>query len=90
VRKIAFTKSFERDFKKASRSGIAFDELEGIIDLLRKDSPLPEYMRDHALSGQWKKIHARECHVKPDVLLVYAKPENELHLLRIASHSELF
>lgn len=90
MRKVAFTKSFKRDIKKVFRSGIDFEKLEGIINLLRKDMPLPEHMRDHALSGKWKTMNARECHVKPDVLLVYRKPENEIHLLRIGSHSELF
>jgi len=45
--------------------------------------------RDHRLSGAWD-AH-RECHLKPDLLLIYRKPEAEiLQLVRLGSHSELF
>ena len=45
--------------------------------------------RDHPLSGKWKSYW--ECHVKPDLLLIYKKPDsNALHLARLGSHSELF
>jgi mRNA interferase YafQ len=49
---------------------------------------LPERCRDHSLSGKWKAY--RECHLKPDLLLVYRKPDAEtLQLVRLGSHSEL-
>ncbi|MCQ2806414.1 type II toxin-antitoxin system YafQ family toxin, partial [Helicobacter pylori] len=41
-----------------------------------------------ALKGKWKPF--RECHIKPDVLLVYLVKDDELILLRLGSHSELF
>jgi mRNA interferase YafQ len=73
------------------RSGkYSIDDIENIIVMLMNDFTLPKHIKDHALSGSWQKIQARECHVKPDLLLVYAKPGNELHLLRLASHAELF
>lgn len=82
---------FRRDLKRIRRSGVdCIDDIERAVSLLLNDSSLPEYMRDHALSGQWKALQARECHIKPDLLLVYSKPENELCLLRLGSHSELF
>ena len=44
---------------------------------------------DHALSGNWNEY--RECHIKPDVLLIYKKQNlNSLRLARLGSHSELF
>ncbi|MCQ2946644.1 type II toxin-antitoxin system YafQ family toxin, partial [Helicobacter pylori] len=42
----------------------------------------------HALKGVWKPY--RECHIKADVLLVYLVKDDELILLRLGSHSELF
>lgn len=51
---------------------------------------LPIKYKDHAL--KWEYIWARECHIKPDLLLIY-KIENwelELLLLRMWSHSDLF
>ena len=60
---------------------------------LREDQgdsvPLPPSNRDHALTGDW--LGYRECHVKPDLLLIYKKPDDlTLRLARFRSHSELF
>ncbi|WP_157808371.1 type II toxin-antitoxin system YafQ family toxin, partial [Helicobacter pylori] len=41
-----------------------------------------------ALKGKWKPF--RECHIKADILLVYLVKDDELILLRLGSHSELF
>lgn len=63
--------------------------LPEILKLLLVDQPLPENNRDHALSGDWTGY--RECHVKPDLLLIYRKPDDDtLRLARFGSHSELF
>lgn len=44
--------------------------------------------RDHALTGEWKDH--RDCHVKPDLVLIYRKPDDAtLQLVRLGSHSEL-
>ena len=63
--------------------------LPEILKLLLVDESLPEKNRDHALSGDWAGY--RECHVKPDLLLIYRKPDADtLRLARLGSHSELF
>jgi len=51
---------------------------------------LPEKYVDHSLGGQYKGM--RECHLKPDALLIYSVSEKSqtLYLERIGSHSELF
>lgn len=49
----------------------------------------PSKYRDHALIGDWSGY--RECHLKPDLLLIYKKVEQSvLQLARLGSHSELF
>jgi len=49
---------------------------------------LPERLHDHALSGEW--ADCRDCHVKPDLVLIYRKPDaGTLELVRPGSHSEL-
>jgi mRNA interferase YafQ len=63
--------------------------LPEVAELLATDRPLKGKHRDHALSGNWKDH--RECHLKPDLLLIYKKPDDHtLRLVRIGSHSELF
>ena len=60
-----------------------------VVTLLLSDKVLPEHNRDHALSGDW--MGYRECHIKPDLLLIYRKPDADtLRLARLGSHSELF
>ena len=43
---------------------------------------------DHDLKGKW--LGFRECHIKPDLLLIYKKRDNCIQLVRIGSHSELY
>ena len=64
--------------------------LEKVIDTLLEENPLDEKYRDHALVGNY--VGFRECHIRPDWLLIY-KIEKErlvLTLTRTGSHSELF
>lgn len=63
--------------------------VSAIVSRLLSDHALPAGNRDHALSGDWAGY--RECHMKPDLLLVYRKPDaSTLRLARLGSHSELF
>lgn len=60
-----------------------------VVGLLLGDQGLPESNRDHALGGDWAGY--RECHIKPDLLLIYRKPDADtLRLARLGSHSEMF
>jgi mRNA interferase YafQ len=63
--------------------------LMSVLLALANDRPLELRHRDHDLSGDWAGY--RECHVKPDLLLIYRKPDaNTLRLARLGSHSDLF
>lgn len=84
--------AFKRDYKKVTttpRHRNLDPLLSAVLALLLEDRPLPESNRDHALSGDW--VGYRECHIKPDLLLIYRKPDTDtLRLARLGSHSELF
>lgn len=91
MRTIERTGAFRRDYKreKAGQHGPTLDRaLVPVVQALAADTPLPPHNRDHALSGNWKGY--RECHLKPDLLLIYERPEAVLRLVRLGSHSELF
>lgn len=64
--------------------------LPAVLDRLVVDQELDSKLKDHALIGEMSGF--RECHLKPDLLLVNAKAEDPpaLKLLRLGSHSELF
>jgi mRNA interferase YafQ len=92
MRRIERTSAFRRDFKREQR-GQHRRDLEAliplIVTLLAEDKPLPARNHDHALGGEWQDH--RECHLKPDLLIIYRKPAPEvLQLVRLGSHSELF
>ena len=58
------------------------------MKLLASDETLPDKYRDHLLTGDWKDF--RDCHIRPDLVLIYRKPDDEvLQLVRLGSHSEL-
>jgi len=91
MRKIEITKKFKKDYKRTSAEQLsaALDELlQEAIPLLADDKPFPWRYRDHALTGDW--TDHRECHLRPDLLLIYRKPDLEtLQLVRLGSHSDL-
>ena len=58
------------------------------LKALADDRSLEPRRHDHALGGKWSDH--RDCHVKPDLVLIYQKPDPEtLRLVRFGSHSEL-
>lgn len=99
MRTINRSSQFKTDYKrelKGSHAKTIDADLRTVITLLASDSQLPERYRDHALTGNWGD--ARDIHIHPDLLLIYAKPVDKgkgnrdlqiLRLERIGSHSEL-
>jgi len=91
MRSLEYTGAFKRDFKriKATPKHRGVDAiLVPVLQLLATDQALPPRLCDHALSGAWKDH--RDCHLKPDLVLIYRKPDEDvLQLVRIGSHSEL-
>jgi mRNA interferase YafQ len=91
MRTIEWTSQFKRDYKRESKSRhrVTIDtDLFPIVETLANDQQLAPYQRDHALTGNWKDH--RDCHIKPNLILIYQKPDNvTLRLVRLGSHSEL-
>jgi mRNA interferase YafQ len=92
MRRIEPTTAFRRDFKREKRGSHRSDLdalISNVVSLLAEDKPLPEKNRDHALAGNWRDH--RECHLRPDLLLIYRKPDAAvLQLVRMGSHTQLF
>lgn len=91
MREIERTSRFKRDYKREAkgRHRATLDEsLMSVLRALVADVPLAERYRDHALSGEWSGY--RDCHIKPDLVLIYEEPDDlTLRLIRMGSHSEL-
>ena len=84
--------AFKRDYKRESkkRRHIPLDDLlKPVLHTLMVNQPLDMRYHDHALSGDWAGY--RECHIKPDLLLIYRRSDSAtLQLARLGSHSQLF
>ncbi|MFG6360330.1 MAG: type II toxin-antitoxin system YafQ family toxin [Mailhella sp.] len=60
-----------------------------LLAKLVNNEPLEERHHDHLLTGDKKGY--RDCHIKPDLLLIYQKPDlDTLILIRLGSHAEIF
>ncbi|GAA7176564.1 type II toxin-antitoxin system mRNA interferase toxin, HP0892 family [Helicobacter pylori] len=81
------SKEFKKGVKKLNKDDLEL--LRKILNKLLNDEPLESKYKDHALKGNLKGI--RDCHIRPDLILLYEKNNNELILtaLRIGKHSEL-
>jgi mRNA interferase YafQ len=92
MRTIERSSAFRRDYKRQAKGqhrATLDDDLLPVLTALANDKPLEARLRDHPLSGDWSGY--RECHIRPDLLLIYRKPDaHALQLVRIGSHSELF
>jgi len=91
MRTIERTGQFKRDYKREAkglhRQGLD-DALLSVLRLLIAHEPLPAKYRDHSLIGDW--VDHRDCHIKPDLVLIYRLPDDQtLQLVRLGSHSEL-
>ncbi|MFP6275262.1 type II toxin-antitoxin system mRNA interferase toxin, HP0892 family [Helicobacter pylori] len=87
---IETSKKFDKDLKILVKNGFDLKLLYKVVEILAKEQPLAPKYKDHPLKGTLKDF--RECHLKPDLLLVYQikKQENTLFLVRLGSHSKLF
>ena len=66
------------------------EETKEVIRKLAKGETLDEKYHDHQLLGKLKDF--RDCHIRPDLVLIYRIKENvlELYVYRIGSHSKLY
>lgn len=87
--KIRYSSRFKKDFKTLVKRGYDVHLLEEVLNILVQENPLPQKYLDHPLAGNY--AGHRECHIKPDWLLIY-KIEKDiltLSLTRRGTHSDL-
>jgi len=84
------SKRFKKSLKKYKNNKKVLQELGVVIDLLVMEKALPKKYKDHELTGNLKAI--RECHLKPDSLLLYfvISEQGALKLYDLGSHAEVF
>ncbi|EKA3901885.1 type II toxin-antitoxin system YafQ family toxin [Vibrio cholerae] len=86
---LEYSTQFKKDFKKITIMPISdIIEVGNIISKLQRGEKLDPKNVDHPLTGGW--VGFRDCHVKPDLVLIYRIFDGLLQLARIGSHSDLF
>lgn len=87
--KLTYSTQFKKDFKKVTKLAIPDILAIGhVITKLQNNEILDAKYADHSLTGNW--VGCRDCHIKPDLVLIYAIENDTLQLIRIGSHSDLF
>jgi mRNA interferase YafQ len=91
MRNVKYTARFHRDYRR-EKSGRHSQKLDALlmeaVNLFAADARLPRRNFDHPRSGEWSDH--RDCHIRPDLVLIYRKPDHHsLELVRLGTHSEL-
>ena len=81
-------KQFRKDLAKVKLTDKQFEKFIKYISLLLEQKPLPPEAKDHSLSGNWKDF--REFHLGGDLIVIYKIEDNNLILVRIGTHNQLF
>ena len=87
---VKYSKLFKKDLKRYKHKPQSLTKAKEVIHKLANNEALESKHRDHALKGEY--VGYRECHIEPDLLLIYKKQEDILVLVcfRLGSHSEVF
>jgi mRNA interferase YafQ len=88
MRTLRYLGQFKQDFKRMEKRGCDIKKLRDVIEKLANGVELEARYRDHSLQGRY--AGARDCHINPDWVLIYAVVENELRLIRTGTHADLF
>lgn len=85
-----FTSAYKKSYKLMRKRGFDVSLLDEVVETLMQGAALESRYRDHGLSGRFQGF--RECHVKPDWLLVYLIEDDILTLTLIdtGSHADIF
>lgn len=84
--KIEYTSQFKRDAKKHFLA-LVTEEWADVLHCLINGKTLDNKYRDHALINNLKGV--RDCHIRPDLVLLYSIDEQRLTLIRLGSHADL-
>lgn len=88
MRTIRYSGQFKKDFKRMEKRGGDMKKLRAVIEKLVNHEELDARYKDHPLHGNFSG--ARDCHISPDWILIYAILGNELRLIRTGTHSDVF
>jgi len=87
-KKLIWTKRFSKDVKRAKRRNQNLESLQEVIKMLQSGDTLPQEYKPHPLKGKYSGY--MECHIDPDLLLIWKADSKTVYLTRTGTHSDLF
>ena len=89
MKKLKASSQYKKDYKRFRNNPKKVEKLFRILELLMAEQPIPEEHKSHLLVGNY--AGHMECHIEGDFLLIWFDPDtDEINLVRLGSHSELF
>ena len=89
MKKLVQSTQYKKDLKRIRNDAKKATALLDILTKLENDIPIPQENRPHLLTGDYKGY--MECLIQGDFLLIWFDPEtDEIYLVRLGSHSELY
>lgn len=83
------TTQYKKDLKKIRNDIKKAEALLDVLKMLESEIQIPKKYKPHFLSGEYDGY--MECHIKGDFLLIwFDKETDEIDLVRLGSHAELF
>lgn len=80
---------YKKDLKRIRNNPKKALALLDILSKLENEQPIPAENNPHMLTGDFEGC--MECHIQGDFLLIWIDPNtDEINLVRLGSHSELF
>ncbi len=89
MKKLKASSQYKKDYKRFRNNPKKVTALKEILNRLANEEPIPEKHNPHMLTGDYKGY--MECHIESDFLLIWFDPDtDQIDLVRLGSHSELF
>ncbi|MDE6294600.1 MAG: type II toxin-antitoxin system YafQ family toxin [Muribaculaceae bacterium] len=89
MKKLKPSTQYKKDLKRIRNNPKKAAELLIVLRLLENEEEIPDEYSPHLLTGDY--AGCMECHIQGDFLLIWIDQSvNEVDLIRLGSHSELF
>ena len=85
---IKVDKQFEKDLRKANLKSQIIAKLFSYVSKLLNNESLPIEAKNHNLKGEYSSF--QEFHLSGDILVIYKFIGDDIVLIRLGSHSQLF
>ena len=80
---------YKKDYKRFRNNPNKLKALLEVLRLLENELPIPAIYKPHMLTSDY--AGCMECHIQGDFLLIWIdQTTNDIDLVRLGSHSELF